>query len=112
MDRAAAERAILAAIPPDRASQAVAFIADSELAAGETVLLDRQPFVVPRPLFLGFIDLQPGANWGHLCRYVLCNVADDGVELRFGRFPPESGARRMVTLSVGPDVPTWARPRD
>ena len=39
----------------------------------------------------------------------------DGVETWFATFPPERG-HRMVTLSIGPDVPAgcagWARPRD
>jgi hypothetical protein len=64
----------------------------------------------------GFIDLQPGSNRGHLCRTVLCNLADEGVETWFATFPPEPGRHRMVTLSIGPDAPAgcagWARPRD
>jgi hypothetical protein len=109
LTRGEAEQAIVAAIPPDRARSAVASIVDGALEAGDTVLLDRQPFVVPRPIWLGFIDLEPGRNWAHACLYVLCDADGGGAETRFARFPPQAGGRRMVTLRVGEDVPAWAR---
>lgn len=104
-----ARAAIVAAVPHGFARTAAAYIADRRFVPGEILSLDRQPFTVDREIHFGFIDLEAGRNWAHACMYVLCNCADDGIEIRPLSFPPELGGdRRLVVIAVGDDVPDWA----
>ena len=104
-----ARAAILAAVPRGFARTAVAYITDRCFAPGEILSLDRQPFTVDREIHFGFVDLEAGRNWAHPCMCVLCNCADDGIEIRPLSFPPELGGdRRLVVIAVGDDVPDWA----
>jgi hypothetical protein len=104
-----ARAAIVAAVPRGFVRTAATYIADRCLASGDILSLDRQPFTVDREIHFGFIDLEAGRNWAHSCQCVLCNCADDGVEIRPLSFPPELGGnRRLVLIVVGDDVPDWA----
>ena len=104
-----ARAAILAAVPRGFARTAVAYIADRCFAPGEILSLDRQPFTLDREIHFGFIDLEAGRNWAHACMCVLCNCADDGIEMRPLSFPPDlGGERRLVVIAVGDDVADWA----
>jgi hypothetical protein len=76
---------------------------------GGVLSLDRQPFTLDREIHFGFIDLEAGRNWAHACMCVLCNCADDGIEIRPLSFLPElGGERRLVVIAVGDDVADWA----
>ena len=104
-----ARAAIVAAVPVGFARTAVAYIADRCFAPGDILSLDRQPFSVDREIHFGFIDLEAGRNWAHACKCVLCNCADNGVEIRSLSFPPELGGdRHLVVIAAGDDVPNWA----
>jgi len=106
MKRHEAEAAIRAAVPPALVRTAVAYIGRDTVASGERLRIDRRDVVLGRAVFLGFIDLQAGANWGHASLYVFCNVVDRKIETWPGQFPPEN--RRLQPVAVGPDVPDWA----
>ena len=104
-----ARAAILAAVPRGFARTTVAYIADRCFAPGEILSLNRQPFTVDRAIHFGFIDLEAGRNWAHACKCVLCNCADDEIEIRPLSFPPELGGdKRLVVITIGDDVPDWA----
>jgi len=104
-----ARAAIVAAVPRGSERTAAAYIADRCFAPGDILSLDRQPFAVDREIHFGFIDLEAGRNWAHACKCVLCNCADDGIEIRPLSFPPELGGDRCLVLIVaGDDVPDWA----
>ena len=99
----------MAAVPRGFGRTAAAYIADRCFARGQILSLDRKPFTVDREIHFGFIDLEAGRNWAHPCMCVLCNCADDGIEIRPLSFPPELGGdRRLVVIAVGDDVPDWA----
>ena len=104
-----ARAAILAAVPRGFARTTVAYIADRCFAPGEILSLNRQPFTVDRAIHFGFIDLEAGRNWAHACKCVLCNCADNGIEIRPLSFPPELGGdKHLVVITIGDDVPDWA----
>ena len=108
MTREQAQNAIVTAVPPEFRRTAVAYIAEGSCAAGEVLSLDRQDYTCRQPMFLGFIDLDSGRNWGHACLYVLCHQSG-GVETRPGMFPPAlTGDRRLVAISAGEAAPDWA----
>jgi hypothetical protein len=106
MTRHEAEAAIRAAVPPEQARTAVAYIGRATVAGDERLRIDRREVVLSRPVFLGFIDLLAGANWGHPCLYVFCNLAGQEIQIRLGQFPPEN--RLLTPIAVGSEVPEWA----
>jgi len=106
VNRKEAEGVIREAVPPSLARAAAAYIADESVPAGARMRIDRRDVLFDRAVFLGFIDLEPGRNWGHNCLYVFCNLGDAGVETRSGQFPPQGA--QMKALAIGPDVPNWA----
>ena len=98
----------MAAVPRGFERTAAAYIADGCFVRGQILSLDRQPFTVDREIHFGFVDLEAGRNWAHACMCVLCNCADDGIEIRPLSFPPELGGdKRLVVIAVGDDVPDW-----
>jgi hypothetical protein len=109
VDREQARVAIIASIPHGARQNAAAYMAEGSFAENETLSVDRRPYIVPAPAFLGFVDLQPGRNWSHDCLYIWCRIANDTVEVQPGAFPPGLPEhRRLILLSAGPEVPPWA----
>jgi hypothetical protein len=110
VDLSQVKSAIVAAVPPESRDTAVAYVVESPFLPGEEIPIDRRSERTSKPVYLGFIDLQPGQNWTHLCRYVLGGVDDNSVEIRNASFPPSmSGSQRRFTpVWVGRDVPRWA----
>ena len=110
MDLSEAVAATVSAVPDDSRDKAVAYVHERPLAAGTVLLVDRRPEVLIGTIYLGFVDCEPGKNWGHPCRYVRCRVDDDTVEVTEAQFPPaiEDGRLAWVAQFVGPEVPIWA----
>jgi len=94
--------------PQDRESCAV-YLGDAVFERGETVRIDETETSIPWRARLAFIDLEPMANWGHSCRYLLIN--DESGELRSidARFPPsqhgEPSTLRLLWKAQA--VPSW-----
>lgn len=63
----------------------------------------------PWPCWLAFVDLRPGANWMHACRYVFIRADDGSLHVVAGERPPSFGplpaSWRQVWCS--PDVAQW-----
>ncbi|HEV3457568.1 MAG TPA: hypothetical protein VHG32_13480 [Thermoanaerobaculia bacterium] len=101
---------VLAGLTSGELRTSVAWLARRELAAATTVTLDRTEVEVPWPALLAFIDLQPAANWGHPCRYLL--VARDSGEIRTveAAFPPfrRGAVDDWELIWRGEAVPDWA----
>jgi hypothetical protein len=74
-------------------------------AAGSTVAAGRQRIQVPQPSLVAFIDLSPGANWGHPCRYLLIDAESGAVESLDAQFPPPQDALRLLYRSE--DIQDW-----
>jgi hypothetical protein len=57
-----------------------------------------------------FIDLQPKANWGHDCRYLLVAVDSGAIQQYPASFPPylRGASPTLQIVWKGEDVPSWA----
>lgn len=101
---------VLASLGPAERPASAVYLGRRELAAGSTITIDRAEVQVPWDALLAFVDLQPTANWGHPCRYLL--VARDSGEIRAiaAAFPPfRSGTKSAFELLWrGEAVPDWA----
>ncbi len=86
VDYPAACAAVLHAVPA-AAAAATAAIDPQPYAAGEPVGIDRSFRPADGPLWLGFIDLEPGRNWGHRALTVVVH-GDGRVEVTDAQFPP------------------------
>lgn len=64
----------------------------------------------PHDVVVFFADLEPGANWGHRCRYVLMDAAGARRETVEARFPPflRSIPPGLCAVWKGSAVPAWA----
>ncbi|HEX7841206.1 MAG TPA: hypothetical protein VF469_27195 [Kofleriaceae bacterium] len=64
----------------------------------------------PYDVVVFFVDLEPEANWGHRCRYVLMDVAGERRESVAARFPPFLRAipPGLRVAWKGSAVPAWA----
>jgi hypothetical protein len=110
VDLSEAAAATVSAVPDESRNKAVAYVHEHPLGAGTVLLVDRRPEVLIGTTYLGFVDCEPGKNWGHRCRYVRCGVDDGTVEVTEAQFPPalEHGHLAWVAQFVGPEVPVWA----
>jgi hypothetical protein len=83
----------------------------AELARGGTTLsYPQQTLNVPSDALVAFIDQQPTANWGHVCRYVLVELSTGRTSSWEARFPPfdrKSFSEWQVAYRA-PSVPEWA----
>jgi len=101
-----ARAALLATIPEDARDSAAAYLDETPYAEGEPVPIERGAEPATERIYLGFVDLAPGHNWGHACLYIRC-----GKRLRIdqARLPPQLAKGRVLTLvSAGASVPKWA----
>lgn len=66
----------------------VAYAARTPIPAGTRLKFPGISIEAPWEAYVGFVDGEPTANWGHACRYILIR-RDDGVARSSGaRFPP------------------------
>jgi hypothetical protein len=106
MDLETARAALLAAVPEDARDSAAAYLDETPYAEGEPVPVERGAEPASERLYLGFVDLEPGRNWGHACLYVRCGK---NVRTEQARLPPRLAEGRALTLvSAGTNVPEWA----
>jgi hypothetical protein len=92
----------------DIASKVVASLTEEELH-GSAVYLDPRPLgkgatfsirgsamAVAKPSIMAFIDMQPAANWGHPCRYLLIGIEDGSIASVDAQFPPTGASLRII----------------
>src|SRR5215831_9986550 len=106
----AAEKA-LATLSATEKATSVVYLDSQEIKAGESVPSAREPIVAPWDALMAFVDLQPTANWGHTCRYLLINVQTGEARSFDASFPPFLKSGPLKTLRVvwkGERVPDWA----
>ena len=85
-----AERAasiVIGALDPAERSGGVAYLCVTPFAAGRELAVPRQPLAIGRDCYVAFVDAQPGANWGHACRYLLIDARTGEVSSHPRRFP-------------------------
>lgn len=110
MELARAVALTISAVPEESRDNAAAYLHERPLEPGTVLLVDRHPEVITTAIYLGFVDCDPGKNWGHRCRYVRCGVDNDTVEMTEAHFPPVLEGQRLAwtTQFVGREVPDWA----
>jgi hypothetical protein len=110
VDLSEAVAATVSAVPDDSRDTSVAYVHVRPLGAGTVLLVDRRPEALVGAIYLGFVDCEPGKNWGHRCRHVRCGIDDGIVEVTEAQFPPamEDGRLAWVAQFVGRQVPGWA----
>jgi hypothetical protein len=59
---------------------------------------------------IAFVDLDPMANWGHACRYVLVDPEGGDLVSADAQFPPfmRDYPPTLRVIWVGENVPDWA----
>jgi hypothetical protein len=63
------------------------------LAAGTRLEFPQLSLVLPWEGFVAFVDLDPMANWGHACRYVLMHAETGESKTVNAQLPPFSNQR-------------------
>jgi hypothetical protein len=69
------------------------YMAVDLLTAGEAVKSWNQVYKVPgdfRQAWFFFVDDQPGANWGHACRYIFVDADNGKYKILKSLTPPDS----------------------
>ena len=65
---------------------------------------------VPWQAALAFVDLEPGVNWGHRCRYLVVNATSGEIQTYDEQIPPFliSAPPNLRLVWKGEAVPPWA----
>ena len=90
--------------------KSVVYLDTEELPTGSTIEIDGREVRLPWKGVLVFIDMEPQANWGHACRYLLFDLAS-GEMLSFeAQFPPylRGPSETLTLLWKGASAPVWA----
>src|SRR5262245_48224778 len=102
-------KALIAGLTEDERQGAVAYVAEEQLRAGSQTQFPGAPIQVPTDSYLGFIDREPGANWGHAARYVIVDRQSGESRSQAARLPPfRSGDQHWRVVYQAPSVPDTA----
>lgn len=106
---------LLAQLTDEERRGSVAYAAERRLPAGAQIQFTGIRIVAQADSFIGFIDRDPSANWGHPARYVVVNQETGEIRSLAARFPPfRSGDElRWRVVYRAPSLPDTAveRPR-
>lgn len=103
-------KALIAQLSEEERRDSVAYVAEGQLPAGTHIQFPGIRIDVPTATYLGFIDQEPRANWGHPARYVLISQESGEIHSLTARFPPfRSGENlRWRVVYQAPSVPDSA----
>jgi hypothetical protein len=101
---------VRAQLSSQESSRAVVYLDDTPRRAGDRVEIADAVIEVPWDARIAFVDLEPGVNWGHKCRYIAVRVKGDEVVSVRAQMPPflKAGAMKFRFLWRGPAAPEWA----
>jgi len=88
---------------PAMLNNAAVYVLAFPLHGGVPVEINRQSITPDKNAQLIFVDLKPGANWAHPCRYIL--IDDNGSHSFDSSFPPDINNYRL--LLKGSNVENW-----
>ena len=94
----------------DQLPGAIVYLDRSPIGAGERIQLGDALIEAPWDAYVVFVDLEPGANWGHACSYLaIRRDGDDAVQVA-AQMPPflKGGTSTFRLLWRGPLAPEWA----
>jgi hypothetical protein len=99
--------ALLSQLTEDERRGGVAYAAERQLPAGTQIQFPGTRIEVSIDSFLGFIDREPRANWGHSARYVIVNQENGEIHSLATRLPPfrSGGDLRWRVVYQAPSVP-------
>ena len=104
-----AERAI-AALPASQKETTVLYLDSEPVHAGAPFPAGRETLEAPWDAYVAFADLQPTANWGHPCLYLLVNRQTGEIKKIESSFPPflKGPVKTLRVIWRGGKVPDWA----
>jgi len=102
--------ALVAELTQAERASAVAYYAQQPLPQGAPLDAPGSDVVAPFDSFLGFVDREPTANWGHSCRYLLINRENKEVVSIEAQLPPFKPAdqHQWCVAYKAPSVPDAA----
>jgi hypothetical protein len=102
--------AVLVSLDAGERDGAVVYVDETFVDAGGTLRVDGQDTDVPAGTVVAFVDLEPGVNWGHPCRYVFIDAETRSMRTRGAQFPPflTADVPGMHAVHVGASAPAWA----
>jgi hypothetical protein len=80
--------AVLARCTAEEIRSCVVYVTSDPFSSGTTLRFPGLTLELPWDGFLAFVDLDPMANWGHACRYVLINPNTGEAKSIAAQFPP------------------------
>lgn len=83
-----AKRLLLEAISEEDRESSIVYLDEQVFPPGAPIGFYENKFEMPWGGYVGFMDLDPMADWGHECRYLLIRVETGEVETVEARFPP------------------------
>src|SRR5688572_8586001 len=90
----------VATLTENEKAAGIVYVSAGVVATGEELFAGRDQIDVHVPSYVVFVDLEPRANWGHACLFLL--VGPDGDVTRVGtRFPPSRADLRLVSRGDG-----------
>src|SRR5687767_2877424 len=69
-------------------SRSIVYLDEKRISPGKGVKFGNAEIDVPWPAIMFFVDLEPGVNWGHKCRYLLMNSETGQLSTVPAQFPP------------------------
>lgn len=81
---------------PEERKRCAIYVREGLVEAGEEFQAGRATQRASRAGHLVFIDLEPGVNWGHDCRYLLVAPNGEIIHRLDGQFPPSPEGLRLV----------------
>ncbi len=100
----------LASLTAAERARAIVYLDDQPLPAGAPVRLGDIEVEIPWPALAFFVDLEPTANWGHTCCYLLVHRDTGEVRRVSAQFPPflKGTSPTLHLVWRGPAAPSWA----
>jgi hypothetical protein len=87
--------------------EGIAYAAKELLPAGSKTSINKTTIEMSTDSYLGFIDREPQANWGHSARYVIVSQNNGKTSSLETRLPPFKGNNSISwrTVYKAPSVP-------
>jgi len=100
-------KVLLSQLTEDERLGGVAYAAESRMPAGTQIRFPTIRIEVPTDSYLGFIDREPGANWGHSARYLIVDSETGKIHSQEARFPPfrKGDSLHWRVIHKAPSVP-------
>lgn len=89
---------------------AIVYVSRETVSAGTRIHLGDALIDVPWEAQVTFVDLEPRANWGHRCAYVVFQLEGGEVIRKDAQMPPflKPGGMPFRLLWKGGEAPEWA----